>query len=1034
MSSLIRHALWVFNLFITTVYGQALPYNPTTILLSSNLAYVFIQNTAADHLQAINISSVVSASNATFEVVTQNLPFETNGSSAFIPSISVTGEISVYTGDCSTSTSAELWTYSSGRWIEGKTTTASGIEAVDLPGANFLSRSLSFSDYVYGNASQTKVYVFGGMCPESGTDISAWQSNATYSNQMLRLEPEASSYTLDLSQSRGPPIAEAGFTITGLTPTYSNSTGIETQSQNFVLLGGHTQTAFINMSLVAIWSLPEESWSFISIDTPISSANTELAVKSVDTTVDSRSGHTSVLSEDGTKLIVYGGWVGDITQAADPQLAILEVGTGFGGEGDWKWSVPAEQPSGSSIYGHGAVMLPGNVMMVVGGYSISESGNAKRDADSESTPMFFNVSNLSWNSQYTNPAYVAATAASIAQSSSSKTSTAKSKLTLALSLGLGLTALLIIIGVVVCYSRRLKHNREDEREKHIQSLSAATAIEYTPTSGMGQRGGSFPWANNRWSRADDDDIIHGPAMAEYEEIQGVADNISVPPRQISRKPVRTRSSRGAYQPAPSNGYTTFGFNGHNRNNSLGTAGPIHPIYEADEDDSRPIAITFGRDSEVIATSATLNRRSDPFRDQPTISPRRYRDDSESPSRSREREIQEWVSDWAAADTMLSSQARIYSSAGRVSPIRRAHIIAASNAGSVSGEDDSGRTASSLSERSVAISAMAVSRSDSSSHGRSRNNSLRGFITNAISPFTALSTTVATSISPAPDARAGSPSSSGENSFNTAHTSFGRLQAEAEGLLPRLEDEYSSREQSPVRSPRRYSLREPGSPSKSKSIFLGRRGGWLGSIRRALAGEHSSSTYPSPSATFDNRGPSPICVGRPTGDLPRRAASAGAMLWRRKQGKSDWEDSAELDAGRPNTFTGEMRLSEDSDEWDVERAVQNRVVQVMFTVPKEKLRVVNHDFADEDNSEVGSIRNKKGSGRLIKDSENMELFIETDSLGEACREPLHSTKEKVTGTPKVKGKVRELVEDFEWRSSPDRSPERSPEISPDRSLR
>jgi hypothetical protein len=31
-----------------------------------------------------------------------------------------------------------------------------------------------------------------------------------------------------------------------------------------------------------------------------------------------------------------------------------------------------------------------------------------------------------------------------------------------------------------------------------------------------------------------------------------------------------------------------------------------------------------------------------------------------------------------------------------------------------------------------------------------------------------------------------------------------------------------------------------------------------------------------------------------------------------------------------------------DDWDVETAVQKRVVQVMFTVPKEKLRVVNAD--------------------------------------------------------------------------------------------
>ena len=35
-----------------------------------------------------------------------------------------------------------------------------------------------------------------------------------------------------------------------------------------------------------------------------------------------------------------------------------------------------------------------------------------------------------------------------------------------------------------------------------------------------------------------------------------------------------------------------------------------------------------------------------------------------------------------------------------------------------------------------------------------------------------------------------------------------------------------------------------------------------------------------------------------------------------------------------------------DDWDVERAAENRVVQLMFTVPRQRLRVVNAD--DDDN--------------------------------------------------------------------------------------
>ena len=1041
-------------------YGQSLPYNPTTILLSSDVAYIFSQD-AAHQLRAINISSTLSSSNSSLKIITQDLPFITDGSAAYIPSISAAGQISVYAGDCAISESADLWALtpesSPATWSKQTTNTPASITSADLPGANFLAGAFSFSDYVHANASQTKVYIFGGMCPEPGTGISAWQSNATYSNHMLRLapEPEPATYAIDFSRSRGPPIAEAGFTITGLTPTFSNTTGIAMQQQNFVLLGGHTQTAFINMSQVAIWSLPEESWSFVTVASPpTSNPNTELAVKSLVTGVDSRSGHTSLLTEDGTKIIVYGGWVGNTEQAAEPQLIILELGTGFGGDGNWQWLVPIKQPSGNGIYGHGATMLPGNVMMVMGGYNISSSEMIKRDSEAEASPMFFNATSLSWVAEYINPTYVAVQASNAAESQSkTKEKSDKKKLGLGIGLGLGLAAILIVLVLLCCYNIRVKLRREDEREKHIQSLSAGSAIMYTPRE-MGQRSGGFPWSNNRWNRADDDDIIHGPAMAEYEDIDtslhGLGGNVPLPPRQISRKPVRTRNAKGAYQPAP-NG-APFDYHTHGRTNSLGTAGPIHPIYEADEDDNGPVEMTYEHDLDDTPTSAHTKRISDPFRDQPNLSSTTHLgDDSESPARSREREIQEWVSDWAAADAMIYSQARSHSSAGRVSPNRRAQLIAASYVSSVSGEEDSGRTASNLSEQSVAVSAMSNSHSDSSSQGRSRNDSLRGFITNAMSPFSMLSTTVATTVSIAPDVKGNPPKSSGSSegaSFNTAHTSFSALQAEAEGLLTRTDDGWSSREASPIRSPRHHQI-VPGSPSKNKPAPFG-RSGWLGSIRKAFTGDSNAPKYRSPSASFGNRTPSPIRVGIPNGQLPRRAVSAGAMLWRRKQGKSDWEDSADLDAGRSSTFTGELRRSEESDDWDIEQAVRNRVVQVMFTVPKEKLRVVNHDFTDDEKSEVGSLRSKKGSGRSMQAVEPLERVVEAEA-GEKVESTIEIAKREVVegkgkgkeimvesppmrgkgndvtaaSTPgKGRSKVKELVEDFEWRASPERSPDRS----------
>lgn len=904
------------------------------------------------------------------------------------------------------------------------------------------------------NASQTKVYRFGGMCPSSSATLSTWQSAANYSNRMLRLSSTAStgSYNLELVTSKGPPVAEAGFTLTGLTPAYSNGSGQRTQQRAYVLLGGHTQTAFINMSQVALWSMPEEAWSFMTVDSPgPANLNTELAIKSSVTSIDSRSGHTAVLTEDGSKIIVYGGWVGDVSQAADPQLAILNIGTGFGGTGDWKWSVPNDQPSGSGIYGHGAAMLPGNVMMVLGGHGISTTGTPKR-ATSTNT-MFFNATSMRWTDTYANPAYLAALAKPTTKSSGSKSK----NVGLGAGLGLGLGAVVIALIIFLWYSRRLKKRREEERERDISILNARQAQAYQRQSReMGER---FPWSNRGWntggSRDPERQMYDSDTTNGYENLNtgvhslGDSGDIPPPPRQIPRKPLHSRSARGVYQPAP-----VFDFNNganHGRANSLGTAGPIHPIYEADEEEhtshhgiieNAGIGVAIG--DPVIAGPSNQNRYSDPFRDQTDSHQRdsgRISTPDESPARSREREIQEWVSDWAAADALMSAQSRIHSHAGRLSPTRRAQLIGGTSISSVSGEEDSGRTASNLSEQSVSQ----ISRSGSSSQGRSRSNSLRGFI-NTVNPFssgTVLSTTVASTVmtpvfdGPGSRSNYNPPHSagSGTSSFTTAHTSFTALQAEGETLLPRPES-HSGREDSPPR--------EPGSPSKIRGGGRGARGqiGWLGSIKRAFVGEAASGST-SPNGTFSSREPSPIRFDQPSGSdaMPRRTVSAGATLWRRKQGKSDWEDSADdsnggrsntfnsfqSDSMRPSTIAGPSNLNhEEEDEWDIERAVENRVVQVMFTVPKEKLRVVNHEFTpSETNSEVGSIRSKKGSGRSAKGE------LGTSALPPPL--PHHTTIEEKdesssrSGSPKGKGKTKvlEMVEKMEEMSARSGSPGGSP---------
>jgi hypothetical protein len=1052
------------------IKAQSLPYNPSTIFLSSrntNTAYVFLpamSTSPQNQLASIDISSRLQSSNLSLTVLTASLPFlqgDNAGSIAYTACLSESGTIGVYAGSCASNSS--FWIFNpantsigedtdGGTWIEIPITRSPMISNVALPNANFLASAFSFSVLAESNDTQRTVYTFGGMCPTgAGSNTSIWQNAASYSNNMLKLSPSPSSYQLSLASSDGiQPIAEAGFTITGLTPTFSNSSsGIVTQAQNFILLGGHTKAAFINMSQVALFSLPQEGWSFHTINSASSTGSTELTMRSSASTAvqapDSRSGHTAILSSDGTALIVFGGWVGDINTAADPQLAILHLGSGFGGTGDWAWEIPstsgAALSSGEGIYGHGAIMLPGNVMMVVGGYSIVSPGSSESKRSRSGTQaLFLNMTSMSWISDYTNPSYTARPSTSLGDSSSDSSNSRK--IGLGAGLGLGLAA---VIGVVIFYcwySRKLKR-REELRECDLRALGQS-AHEYYMNNSMTQRnrdtwfdrveGGEMAYGEDMIPRPSATSSLgsslisgsgkntrytpaaHFPAdsyggngdSAGQSPIPNAGSSRGLP--LIPRKPISTWNARGNYQPTP---------NTLAHPNGLGTAGVIHPIYEADEDieisgdhnaapDSKqdsdvvPTPCEPSQDVEALGLLQTRNPRpiSDPFTDPPA--PGQYTSlaqgsasrpgtgyeqyigrSTPSPvgsARAREREIKEWVADWAAAGTLLSPQSCSQSliNSGRVSPTKE----------SISG---SGRTESNLSERSIATArSLGLSRNSSV-----RNNSLTAFFAGSggsWNPFAPSGSTAVGlgsiteqshgTVSPRSEQLGSNghglqppPSSgSGTSSFNTAHTtqSGPMPRVEAERLLP----------QSPEYTPE-------GSPSKIKAMKLGRsQEGWLGSLKRVFAAKDedhpgsfvSSSAQSSPTREYNYGSNAPS--GSAADFEPRRpgsAASVTATMWRRKQGRGDWEDSAEPirrsntlttdGSGRPLSYDlhglSETENADDEDDWDIERAVERRVVQVMFTVPKEKLRVVNHDVDMDEKSEAGSLHGGDTSGESMK---------------------------------------------------------------------
>lgn len=109
---------------------------------------------------------------------------------------------------------------------------------------------------------------------------------------------------------------------------------------------------------------------------------------------------------------------------------------------------------------------------------------------------------------------------------------------------------------------------------------------------------------------------------------------------------------------------------------------------------------------------------------------------------------------------------------------------------------------------------------------------------------------------------------------------------------------------------------------------------------------------------------------------------GGRLLKRKQGREAWDG----DGG------------EDEDEWDVERAVEQRLVQIMFTVPKERLRVVNAEiereeeavfvdpekeegYRDEDEEDEGEYERQYRGGRHGGDVEKEAMRVEEESRRE-----------------------------------------------------
>lgn len=974
--SLVSGLLLILHLFLYPVSAYAVPYTPSHVLASplhnDSLVYLLLPGSSDGDGQtppttflSLNVSQNVDSGSPAYTTLLDQVPFHSqNPTVAFVPVIDQRGTIKMYTGDCQNpSNPGVLWKFTpdldspigNGTWEQLGVTAQNNTQGPSYLAAGFA--------YAVNETTESSFYSFGGMCPYENGANASWIAAANYSDAMTMLAPSdsSSSYHLETVGQRAPPIAEAGFAVTPLQPSYTTTTKEGTlQRQDFLFVGGQTQEAFLNMSELAVYSLPQNSWNFVAVQPDPTSAKTELAVRDSTPNIEPRSGHTAVLSSDGSKIIVLGGWVDNTSVPANPQLAILELATGYGGYGSWAWTIPDPKDSfladGGGIYGHGTAMLPGDVMMIVGGYPISKS---PKRSTSNSQVHFYNVSSNSWATSYTNPH---GKIARPSQASSTSLSTAK-KVGIGVGVGVGVPVLLAIGVLAFKGSRRYRFRRRRDSELRKLALGAQRSHFWgrdTPEMSSSIRGPSslssseriYPWATNRGNGKNKRPNSGSTTTAEKTGLLTNGLSSTIPDRQTSNN-------------APSS-YRYAGANGeHRRHDTLGT---IHPIDERDELEASASDSLIAHDPNPTPQSPPRGGLleeidiPDPFLEAPFLTPQssnidqgnedfcptfdeqhhslanivnRQEDDRSTPSPDKER------------PTSNQSNAPKGIRLGVV-PKNRATIL--------QGPPQSPSNGHPSPSKSVAAS------THSKGTGRTRGGS----------------TTTGSS-----EKRYSS------DSFSTAYTTQSQRQAEGEHLLREGQGGVLQEPVRPLELP--FKVAATSRPKASE---------WIGSMRRVFTGTRrwaisdkqisgsKANSFASLVSGVDRRSaiiePNKTSQQDPADDnstiTPRRAVSASAELFRRKQGAKDW--AANTNSSRPasretvrtslhdNSTEADPMLDsdiedddDDSDDWDIESAAEGRRVQVTFTVPKERLRVVNATARDADSASEASLtaRNRTVSG-------------------------------------------------------------------------
>ncbi|KAF3281186.1 hypothetical protein TWF970_002352 [Orbilia oligospora] len=204
----------------------------------------------------------------------------------------------------------------------------------------------------------------------------------------------SSSLDVSITLPENPPIPEAGFSMTQLK---INSTSSENNSQDgMLILGGYTSSRrFVGLGQLAFFSPKSESWSFVSASLS-------------DNDITPRAGHSAVVDESQKRIIVFGGWIGNITRPAKPSMVILKIGDLDSNGWEWDTFNATEEVEGSAppddtpLWGHAAILLEGNVMMLTSGFHVKSLDSSGKQMVNQKT-WYLNLTSNEWVRQYHYP-------------------------------------------------------------------------------------------------------------------------------------------------------------------------------------------------------------------------------------------------------------------------------------------------------------------------------------------------------------------------------------------------------------------------------------------------------------------------------------------------------------------------------------------------------------------------------------------------------------------------------------------------------